>query len=75
MANQQFTEGFNHGYVLSEYLPKVSTLLEGSLSSESIYGNGLIHGIRQHLLDKQHNREKILTKLKSRRDKGLDRDR
>lgn len=69
---KNLTKGFNHGYLLSKYEPKLLTLLLRDIKPENSYILGIKSGQTEYEQEQQRNQ--LLT-LKQLRNKNIDRER
>jgi hypothetical protein len=69
-------KGFNSGYFLSKYEPKIAEQLFSSIPNKSEYCKGMIGGKQEHDMEKIRERLKdISKKTPPKNDKGMNRER
>lgn len=66
---QEFIKGFNTGYQLSKHDPALLSQLLASGNNENEYFKAMALG------KQEHDREKVIEKMKQSKDKSKDRDR
>jgi len=73
---KRFAKGFNHGYFISKYQPKLSEALQATISNTGEYFQGFLSGAREYEIEIEMVRHQDLTKLRKakNRNRNLDRD-
>ncbi|MBX7109642.1 MAG: hypothetical protein K1X61_13400 [Chitinophagales bacterium] len=69
---KKFIKGFNHGYILTKYLPSLVSNLIGSLKSTNEYFSGFFAGKQEYEMEKAKNELEVLGQI---RDRAEDRER
>ncbi|MCH8904451.1 MAG: hypothetical protein IIA45_11115 [Bacteroidetes bacterium] len=67
--DKKHERGFNHGYLLSKYLPMFAKSLFKGIKSNNQYEQGLVAGKQEHEKERKITRQE---ELKQIRDKGQD---
>lgn len=61
---QQFTKGFNHGYLMEKYTPSLLKKIIKSINPSSEYFQGFFSGKRKYEVEKNKYHEDDLIKLR-----------
>ena len=77
LSDNQFTHGFNHGYILAKYLPALMDQIVKGINSTNDYFQGFTLGGKEWELENSRNQladlNRIRTESKSR-DRNIERD-
>ncbi len=74
--NTTYINGFNKGYLIAKYLPKLSELLaKGMQTTDHPFVSGFVAGTNQLLQERTQDRLSDLTNIrKQEKDKDMERD-
>jgi hypothetical protein len=71
---KQFTEGFNHGYLIAKHEPELYSTVTKGLDNKNDYIDGLISGGKEYEMEK-HAPEKHHSKETKDKDRDIEKDR
>ena len=63
---EQFTRGFNSGYLLAKYLPELKSKINKSLTGGSDYSKGFLFGAREYEFERGSELERVRNKSKNK---------
>lgn len=75
--DQQFIQGFNHGYLLARYMPDLTSKIIKGINSTSDYFQGFFSGGKEWELESSRNQLDDLKRIRMQsksRDRNIERD-
>jgi hypothetical protein len=69
---EQFTRGFNSGYLLAKYLPELKSKISKGLNDESSYIKGFLLGAKECEVQKMNELKRVRTQSKGKQ-RGIER--
>ncbi|MFN0188615.1 MAG: hypothetical protein ACKVQV_07930 [Bacteroidia bacterium] len=74
MNEKHYISGFNCGYVLGQYEPKLITTLLKDITPITSFIEGALSGLKEYEFEKQQIQLKELNQLRNEKDKQRDRE-